>query len=237
MLKKYKIENMPAGTKIKKQKKMAMRLYTKYGNDFLVQLKDVYEKKPFWSLSKIARNFKLSRERVRQIYNVMYLEGIRDNVNPKKIEQDLTCINDPRSKVTYYKCGSKPFFGAVSEKLFMEECEKRGFEFKVVCESKYDMVVNGYKVEIKSRTRPSLSRGNVWQCGFNLHTGQKEATDIFACYHPIEKSFFIIPKSALEHRVTLSIRACKSNDIRAKNRYWEYQNAWHLLEAPKEQVA
>ncbi len=61
-----------------------------------------------------------------------------------------------------------------------------------------------------------------------------DKADFFACYHQSYGEWFIIPnawKGSGRPVVRMSILERPSNHRAAKNKHFEYKDAWHLLEA------
>lgn len=240
MIKKYK--SMTEGTREWCRKKMTRRLRHKYGESFLVDIEKIKDGLRFVTLDSVGKKYNLTRERVRQIFFVIYGCGVR---SIKKRIDLKTCKHDPRIKVAEFKEGIIKQ-GAVAELKFFKKCCELGFDVKPECGRTIDQNVNGYKVEIKaSYSSRRTSEGQITKHHhYSLSSKQIELADFFACYHFISDSFFIIPKNKTpffnkkcKKEKSIYITVEKSKYYCAKNRYWEFQNAWHLLEVPKEQAA
>jgi len=207
----------------------------RYGEEILTDMKDL-DTKPYWNLTEFSKKYGFTREYARQIYKKITGNpyGISSKAKTAKIKREakrISCANDPRYKIAEYKDGSKQIAGAKIELRFMQECEKNGINVGIPCKGTNDFKVNGFNIEVKSNSRKRLMNQKTLtkQCSYSIRKNQLEEADFFACYHPLESKFFIIPKSAVLPRKSVSISGTKSNHPLAKNRYWEYKDAWHLL--------
>lgn len=231
---------MNSGVVIYKRKRRIKKLCEKYGEQIMHDFKKIQDGRPYCTLASLGIKYGFSRERARQIFFELVGKGAREI--KKQPISELTCKHDPRHKLAEFNEHGKQFLGAQKEKLFFDECLKRGFNISTNCKRTIDFDVNGYKVEVKSRTGVTFQRGNVTGIvQFNARKNQIEKADFFACWHPVEKCFFIIPQKAIKGRYSIAILEKPSNYRCAKNRYWEFKNAWHLLsnneqEAPLPQI-
>lgn len=206
-----------------------------YGHLFLDDLERCREN-PFWNLVDVARKYGISRERVRQLYKRVYKEpyrptqkGLTQNKN-----EDISCSNDPRNKVYYYTNGSTAGKGAHAELNFLQRCLENNLNVEIPCDSSVDLIVNGYLVDVKYREEPKVSSQGCKTRYFNyrITKEQIDRAEFFACYHPIEDSFFIIPNIKWKGRKKpqhIYISNQKSTYFNAKNRHWQYQDRYDLL--------
>lgn len=217
-----------------------LNLIEKYGAGSICDLVDLNGER-YTTLRAVGEKYGVTRELVRQwykkIFRAPYKEAYKKRMSFIKVE--TACKRDPRRKLAEFKNGSLVFKGAEKEKEFMDECIKRGFECKPNCTNKTDFTVNGLDVEVKSRSHANYTkRGSKTPiCGYTLNKGQKEKFSLLACWHPPTDTWFIIPKEAIEGRSNVNISAHPTNYRTSINRYWEFQNAWHLLERREEVAA
>lgn len=219
-------------------------LVKKYGKDIFSDLQKA-DSDSFGTLQAVAEKHGITRERARQIYNQLYGKPFRQKSAPtiKELhEKSLSCKYHPFIKCAEYKEGIVKT-GAIYEKLFWKECEKKGFAVSLYGSAEIDMVVNGYLVDVKYR-RNALrycKKETSYTSYYNYHISlvQLDKADFIACYHPTEESFFIIPVTGIKKqqnkngKTQIYISEKKSNSRSSRNVYWEFRDAWQLLSAPK----
>jgi len=210
-------------------------LIKKYGFGIIMDFDDLNHR-PFWNLVDVGNKHGFTREYARQIYKVLYGKAygkakVRKTSNRIRSEKSIACTHDPRRKFAEYKRnGSNIWKSALSEKMFFDECEKRGLVSEILCNSEIDLKVSGYFIDVKSSFTPAKPKGAVTPFRhFRISRKQKEKCDFLACYHSGEKAFFIIPKKEFPKSFKLYISEVKTNHYSSKNRYWQYRNAWHQL--------
>jgi hypothetical protein len=220
---------------------MISNLRGKYGSKILKDIGDVNFKQ-YWGLTQVAKKYNLSRERVRQYYRMIFGQGYRkaQKEKTKKLNRDISCVHDPRRKVADFKPGTTAYRAAIVEKAFLCECEKIGLMVNIPCNGEVDIEINNHRVDVKSCSRAKRYHQGAQTRYFRYvcKGNQVKTADFFACYHPGEKAFFIIPrkktnKVAKNGEISIYIRNNRSYHKLSKNRYWEYKNAWHLLMSKK----
>jgi len=205
-------------------------LIRKYGDEILNDF-DLLNSKPFWNLVDIGNKYGFTRERARQLYKKLYGRAYQ-KIATKKLKianSKIVCLNDPRYKTAEYSKDSKQFTGAKYELQFYNQCKKRGIDIKVPCTATIDFKVNGFSVEVKSATPRYYSRAKTKIFSYGMRKVQKDKAAFFACFHSTENCFFIIPTWAISSKTRICINETPSLYHNAKNKYWEYRNAWHLL--------
>jgi len=218
-------------TDAQKRKTVISNLINKYGRKIIDDLCDCKNKYNY-DLVIIAEKYGFSRERSRQIYNIVHDEPYRVALENKKeitkhFAEEKRCI---LRKAADYK--GLQLIGAKIEKMFLEECIKRGLNVQhSQCQS-IDIIVNGYNVEIKSANSLAVTDGSKighYRYGFS-GKHQRNKSDFVACYHNEYQGFFIIPKYAYPKCNIIYISAQWSSYKNSKHRYREFLNAWNLLE-------
>jgi len=228
-------------------KKLQLGILKRYGIEFFNDL-DRATQNPFFNLTDIGDKYGLTRERIRQIYKVIY----GGPFNPVKKDKRATleigdpCINDPRRKVAEYKKGLQRI-GAKSELLVFKKCKKLGFDVRPRCEQITDLWVNGHIIDVKSCTlqsQPHLSK----YYHFSIRPKQFELCDFFICHIVPENSFYIIPKEKIHRRkaflngksVSIYIRdemVKSGKNLYSKNdNYKPFKEAWNLLKRNQEAI-
>lgn len=197
--------------------------------------------KPYWNLTDIAKKYGFTRERARQIYNRLFRTPyifIKKRKTREKNEQ-INAMNracDPRQKVATYNSGTI-LKGAEVELLAFQKMVELGMNVEFQRNVSYDMVVNSYKVDIKSARIAQLMRpeGRARYFHFSITPRQLDICEFFICY-PVPKGvFYIIPRSRLKSKA-IYIRENDNHQhptmpylTKNNTNYREYKEAWHLL--------
>ena len=181
----------------------------------------------------------ITKERIRQLHKSLYgkpYSPIKKRKTQERAENETSCINDPRRKYADYKRGNTSIWkGVKTEKMFFDECERRGLNPEILCSRAIDIKINGYLIDVKSAYRPfKMNRdsksANLFR-RYAFRKKQRDKCDFFACWHDGEKNFFIIPKEEIKKNLSncIYISNTKSDHYNSKNRYWEYKDAFNLL--------
>lgn len=214
-------------TKEQRQVLFIKKLYKKYGQKIINDFKSL-KTKPFWNLIDIGNKYNFSTEYARQIYNKLFQEpyNIARIKKTKTINEEISCINDPRRKVAEYRSG-KVRIGAVAELLFFKKCIELGFKTQILCNKSVDIKINDYLIEIKSASVAikTTKTNNHSYYIFILSEEQRRIANFVACYIYPQKQFYIIPSKSLKGNTIYIL----SDYYTKRNRYLEYRNAWRLL--------
>lgn len=225
-----------------KRGKTIKGLIYKYGVKMLADF-IALSNRPFYSLRDFADKYGFTRERARQIHFRLIGKPFQETASKKTAmileeRKSMGCVHDPRQKINYYKKRTNKFKAAEIEKLFFDLCEEKGLNPQAPCSPEFDLKVNGFSIDVKSCFTPFLPPGAITpQHRYQISKTQLEKCHFFACYHKVEKSFFIIPKISIpiknkkiKNRNVIHISEKKTNHRgSSKNRYWEFKDAWHLL--------
>lgn len=220
-------------TKMTRKARIVKNLRVKYGIEILGDFLAL-SYKPFWNLTILSQKHSFSRERARQLLFDLIGRSMRPTLKLKTKrlkENDLACKYDPLYKIAEHKETSTIRQGAIIQQLFLFECAKRNMEVKIQCD-RPEFKVNDFDVKVLSRSAPQYSKwSKTILYRYNIRKDEKKDIDFFACWHQTEKAFFIIPKNSRpsESSANICILEKQSNHVLAKNRYWEYKDAWHLL--------
>ncbi len=233
---KLKRQNLltPVSKKIKEEQKIK-RMRRKYGNEILRDFEKL-NSSPFFNLADIGKKYGFSRERARQIYKQIYNKGYRktQQKKTKKVKDDAktVCVHDIRRKIADYQCTDNPVWkGVIGESRFFEECKSRNLHIKFFCKQAIDIMVNGYKVDVKSAFKSSkTTKLGYPYLRFQLSEVQSKALDFLACFHSGIDEFFIIPKKEFYKKSSIYILEKPAISTRSKNKHWKYLSAWQLLE-------
>ena len=217
------------------------KLTKKYGDNIINDLKDIMNS----SLRELGDKYGFTRENARQIFkrvfNVDYTIIVRERnrIHKDNAQNELVLKKDPRNKLIKYKKGSNVYKGAVVEETVFNILTSLGYDVKPYMESNsFDLVVNDYKVDIKScyRSRVTSKAQRIKAFRFVCSKEQKKA-DFIVCYaEPINK-YFVIPGGKFPKGRSLSIPEKESaiwvlsnGGVRmTQNKWYKYLDAWHLL--------
>jgi len=221
----------------------------KYSDEFINDLKSLIDEHHV-TLIQIGEKYGVTRERIRQIFELLYgfkyTVAVKAKSEIKKREKydDRIAKRDPRYKVENYKKGFNQHKGAESEKKVFDICAALNYEIKPSDSLSVDLIINGYKAEIKSAHRAGItSPGAKTPCyHFQLQKSQY-LVDFIICHAvPINK-FFIIPRCeypvgghlylpSIKTREWKTGRGGNAKQVRV-SKYYDYLEAWSLL-APKQ---
>lgn len=228
-------------------------LIRKYGKEILTDFNVLIQQKEL-TLSKIATKYQFSREYARLIFGKLYkfhytvIKKQRTSERKTKLEITKQLMKDPRSKFERCKnLNSVVGKGILAEKMALEICIKLGYEVKPFTNGKeIDLVINGYKVDIKGAYCSTLTNPGSKTKVFHFHRSESQKiADFIACYaEPINK-FFIIPNGVFPNSNHLFIPEKPEHDwvwhgdrkMYSKSKWYQYLEAWYLLKKePKEIV-
>lgn len=236
------------------QQRYRERLEAKRGSDFIAcmdRLANPYEN---ITMTQVAQNHHLTRERIRQIFLKLHgypftaSKNSRSEKKKSRAQHNMTVRKLEKRKLDnrikrYKPCG-KHHTGLVAEITFRDECKKRGlvvYEHPGRCAC--DFIVNSQHVEVKSCLEARMPSPNSKTPVYivSLRRTQYESMHFVAVYAFPEACFFIIPKSALgtpkgNKYVGVCIPAGTSTYHYFKGKYLEFKDAWHLLNTPPTDV-
>ncbi len=218
----------------------------RYGENIISDLKDLVDNHHL-TLCMVGEKHGVSRERIRQLFELLYgfkytvavnskSETRKRIAHKKRIEK-----RNPNYKVENYVKGSLHHKGAESEKKVYDICSSLNYEIKPFEESiAIDLLINGFKCEIKSAYCTCLTSptGRTPLYHFKRMRSQEDA-DFIICHAVPMNKFFVIPKQAFPLAGNLYLPSVKSKEwmtgrnktvkMSHKSKYYEYEEAWHLL--------
>lgn len=211
------------------------RLKEKWGNDIFDEFESA-KKNPYYPLSDLASKYGFSREYARQlffkIYGYKYTKTLHKKRKKKK--EKLVCIHNPRHKIATYKKKGPHYKSSIYETMFMDLCIEKGFDISFHKKGTVDLIVNGNNVDVKYCSK-ALFVKELKTPSYRYVAKGKQIfiADFFACYHPAEDDFFIIPNDFNPNKkaksISIYINQFKSLYHNAQNKYWEYKGAYNLL--------
>jgi hypothetical protein len=232
-----------------RRERFNQRLSGRYGEEILSSLNDLSVGRV--TLQEAGDRHGITREYVRQIFkeskgfSYTAVKNIKSDNFRRDKEASVSAKKDPRYKVSAYPVGSNVHKGALAENRVLEICSSLGFDVEPFHSGRQvDLVINGYKVEIKSAYKSLLThpRGKTPLYHFSLLESQNIVDFIICCAVPIGR-FFIIPKDEYPPCGHLYIpEKCHREwdtphaHIIAHNKYYQYLEAWHLLKAKPDRV-
>jgi len=224
------------------------RLIKRYGDDILNDFNSLFNLETT-TLSAIANKYNFSREYARQVFNKINgfkytgLKNKRTEIHFREKEKLIIEKRDPRNKVASYHGGenSNILKAITAEKKVFDICVALGYELRPYHSKAIDIVINGFKCEVKSSyTSVFTSRGQKTGSHHFALSNSQNGVDFVICYIAPNNKFFIIPRSVVPCGNSIFICAKKlatwKNSKRVNvSKYYEFEEAWHLL-IPKQEV-
>lgn len=224
----------------------------RYNDAFLSDMKDLVDNYQA-TLESVANKHGVTRERIRQVFELLY--GFKYTV-AKKVKLDkkkrlkyeaILAKRNPHYKVKRFTKDSHQYKGAESEKKVFDICASLGYEIKPYETNSIDLVINGYKVEVKSAYKTCFTHPGVKtpQYHFRLLDSQL-GTDFVVCHVVPQNNFFVIPISEFPKGRNLYIPRNKESQwmtgrkqsvlMERTSKYYAYLEAWHLLKKPESEI-
>lgn len=221
--------------------KWSKDLVARYGESIIDDMASL-KKNPYYTLESVGKKYGVTREYVRLIYNRYHGEKYTLSVKKKNKEKlsELSCRHDPRNKAVTYKKNGPVYKGAVVEKLFANKCISVGLDIVSPCDRSADIVVNGWRVDVKSAYKATARpNNNINYYSYGVSVENFKTADFIAAYHTGIELFFIIPIGAIKNNgKQKSIFLRENLESRKKNNaimdgYIEYINRFDQLFLPK----
>lgn len=208
-------------------------LINKKGQQFVDDILSV-EKGPFRTMIAVAEKHHITRERVRQIYEKMTGRKWREvkAALTASAEREIGCKFDPRNKLALMpKNDTAIRRGTKAEVMFLAKCEELGFSVSCPSNRHTDLIVNGFNIEVKLATKlwRSSAHGKTLYLHAQIKENEFKTADFVAAYSKPIDSWFIVPIKEIPDSGCLYICEKPSGYHTAKNRFWQYKEAWHLL--------
>lgn len=223
--------------------KLKERLINKHGEQVIDDLQNI-------SSMRMQNKYGFTREYARQIFEKVfgYKYTVLLNVRSNKRKEVLKSLriekrNPARKVIALKNQNSFIYKGALSEKKVLDICTALNYKVTpYLPDNSIDMVINGYTVDVKSAYADFKTKGMVTKhYRFSLSDKQKNADFIICHIVPLNK-FFVIPTYQIKG-IGIYIPekpemkwVCKNVPHTCHNRYWEYLEAWYLLERKEEIV-
>jgi hypothetical protein len=208
------------------------RFELKYGDGFL----SCFDKaaRHEMSLADISRKYSFSLERARQLFLIIkkypYTKVKKEFILRKKINKSLICHyrKNPSYKINNYLDGQTKI-GALAEYKVYNICLDLGFNVEIPMITDYDLIINGYNVDVKSCSKP-LKMSDYFQKYYSFHIGhnlKQNNFDFIICYLKDVDLYYIFPKASLKKKGAVIY----INRNKTHHKHWQdkYVEAWHLL--------
>jgi hypothetical protein len=224
----------------------------KHGDDILGDLKGLIDNYHI-TLESVAQKHGITRERIRQLFELYYGFKYTVAVNTKSAGrkrmkyETIMSRRNPNSKVERFRDGSNSYKGAVSEKKVFDICAALGYEIKPYESTAIDIIINGHKVDVKAAYKTCLTRADGITPLYHFRCSEAQRfADFIICHAVPMNSFFVIPIDKFPECGELYIPSVKtrkwvagrSGNIKrtSSSKYYDYLEAWHLLKKEPEEV-
>lgn len=196
---------------------------------------------PFIKLKDIGYKHGVSREYIRLIFpifiGITYTESHRNSALALHEEmKGIGCIHDPRNKVATYIPNGNIYISAKAELIVFEKCSALGFDVKPCAQRAVDLIVNGFKVDVKSAIiprKPNYKNPDSYRKYYlvALTKTQKDVLDFVIAYVWVSESFYIIPKSEFKSgTIYIPANSGPHEHLFKLNRIERFKNAWGFLD-------
>jgi len=200
----------------------------------LLEAFDKVKTNPYYTISDVAREFGNSKQWAHDAF--FRVVGIKYKVFLKKKAQArkedlamLNCTHDPRHLIAEATSGNALSNAKVKQR-FIDECKKRNFDVQFQCGAGRSLLVNGHKVAVRSCSFYTYGYGK-----YGVETLTNRKVEIIVCYMEPHDAFYLIPMP--KNKSGIYIRVEQSKYANARNKYFEYYEAWNLLEKEEQTMS
>jgi hypothetical protein len=211
-------------------------LVKKYGINIIADLNKVITN-PFFSLQAAATKHHVSRECVRLMIEKVY--GLKYTHFSKKLsamrkENEVYCTRHPAYREDHKR-------GGKSEAQAFRFLRNMGYDVYPSPTTTYDMVVNGYKVDVKECSKAIKTRKDSLSkyYHFSITDEQTKLCDFFICHALEDDRWFIVPnfRKGTKKPSSIYIRQSEITNQRYinKNSLADpslHENNWAILKKP-----
>lgn len=195
------------------------------------------------TLESVAKQYGVSRERIRQIYQELFdtpytnclaeKTKIRKEIfrTKKRAKREQYRQNIYLRLITYNNGQAKR--GTLIEWIVYQRCLDLGYDVKVGDTNTIDLLVNGLRVEVKSRNNAAIGSktSKILYYKFNIRDKQSELADYFVLYVAPKNEFYIVPndKKGICKSRLINIPEHETYTATSKHEMPKYLEAWYLL--------
>jgi hypothetical protein len=224
-------------------------LISKYGEGIVEDLINIVNS----NLKTIGDKYGFTREYARQIFkklfNVDYTVIVKEKKIKRKefIEREIELRKDPRNKIKNYPNGCHAYVGAIGEEKVLNILLGLGYSVKPYMKGRtFDLIVNEYKVDIKTCTKPTVTSSSSKTKTFKFQISEEQKLgDFIICYAASINKYFIVPTNKLKNGRFLFIPEKESSEwvghngskIKTTNKWYKYLDAWDLLRKKTEEYS
>lgn len=224
----------------------AARIGARYGEEFLASLHTLWTNDKI-RLNDVAMKHGITREWVRQLFKSIYgvpytkVKKKKDLARQREIKEREKKEREKRMDLEWRADNLKGFQGSHAEAQLMvhDVCVDLGYEVEVQGGHKHckpTLIVNGHRVIVAWASKPHMAgKGNFkwpyWRFGSDKSRWENFDFAVLCANKNPDILYFIVPKSAIPVGSMVFIRQGKSKYHAAKNRYYPYLGAWHLLKS------
>lgn len=230
-------------------------IHHKYSSEVVSAYKELITNNDL-TLEDMGKRFGYTRERARQMFELLfgfkYTAIVKQRIASRrqKIATLKLLRRDPRYKVEHYKNINTTYTGkgALAEKKVLDVCDNLSYRVTPYIKDKsIDLVINGFNVEVKSCYKTYLTCPGQKTPSFRFKRRDSQLlADFIVCYaEPINK-FFIIPgrdfpsygNLFIPEKIIMEWKWGKNGTVpqHRKSRWYQYLEAWHLLQPKQPEV-
>jgi len=220
-----------------KRKRFLKSLVRRFGDEVIPDFNKLVTN-PYYTLQDIATKYGITRERVRQlvkeVYGYKYTHFLL-KLRQQKTEDKVYCRRHP-----IVRDGKR---GGSSEAEAFRKLKDLGMDVKGSPTIKYDMVVNGYKVDVKStRSHRFLGKCKQAYYFYGATASQIEICDFFILHAIDANRWFIVPNIRKGDKISYKSGSAiyiRVNEHSNRSNFGEdafatpslHENNWSILKA------
>lgn len=187
------------------------------------------------TLQEIGDSWNISRERVSQLlkhkFQITKDQKEKHNHNRHRNKRRLYIQKNIEDKFAVYGQNGQGGGNWWEKKVFFLLSEMGFSVIPFTSSSAIDMIVNGWRVDIKGAFKPSMNKNKNGECtGYQFRARKKQLdfVEFFICCMNVNKRdiYYVIPREEWGGVVT------NINPFGEKSRYKKYKNAWKQLRFP-----
>ena len=223
----------------------ASKLRKKYGEKFLEDIHSLWTVDETF-LNDVAKKHGVTREAIRLIFKKLYgnvygkLYKKKRLAYQEKIKARVEKEKQKKVDLEWRADNLRGYQGhhAQAQLMVHDVCMELGYKVEVDGGEKHQkpqLVINGYRTIVAWASKPHMAGNGAfkwpyWRFGSDRARWDNFDFAVLCANTDPDILFFIVPKSEIPEGSMIFIRQGKSDYHAAKNRYYPYLGAWHLLE-------